>query len=177
MELTRRDAIAALAAIGGTGAGAVSLTRLDGDSSPDEPLPTDSAVRETLIAVAEVVYPAEVTGIDSFVGAVLDSRLAGDAHGRGIREAVAVLNERSASWYDDRVVDLSPDRREQLLREMGVDSADEDPEGRTAQRVRYYVVNEVLLALYTSPTGGKLVGIENPQGHAGGTASYQQGPR
>jgi hypothetical protein len=42
--------------------------------------------------------------------------------------------------------------------------------------VRYYVVNELLLALYASPTGGELVGIENPQGHPGGTASYQQGP-
>jgi hypothetical protein len=43
--------------------------------------------------------------------------------------------------------------------------------------VRYYVVNELLYALYTSPTGGELVGIENPQGHPGGHESYQHEPR
>jgi len=47
---------------------------------------------------------------------------------------------------------------------------------KPGHRVRYYLVNDLLFALYSSPTGGKLVGIENPQGHPGGTGSYQQPP-
>ena len=42
-----------------------------------------------------------------------------------------------------------------------------------SDRVRFFVVNELLFALYSSPTGGSLVGIENPVGHPGGTESYQ----
>jgi hypothetical protein len=61
---------------------------------------------------------------------------------------------------------------------MGADTADPDPDpdGTDAGRVRYYVVNELLYALYASPTGGELVGIENPRGYPGGTASYRRGP-
>jgi hypothetical protein len=60
---------------------------------------------------------------------------------------------------------------------MGVHTADEDPDGTTAERIRFYVVNELLFALYASPAGGRLVGIENPQGHPGGAESYRRGPR
>ncbi|MEA5408870.1 hypothetical protein VB773_15715 [Haloarculaceae archaeon H-GB2-1] len=56
-------------------------------------------------------------------------------------------------------------------------TAEPNPDGTTAERVRYYLVNEPLYALYASPTGGTLVGIENPQGHPGGTESYQRGPQ
>jgi hypothetical protein len=64
-----------------------------------------------------------------------------------------------------------------VLDEMGVDTADPDPEGPDPARVRFYVVNDLLFALYASPTGGELVGIENPQGHPGGTDSYRRGPQ
>jgi hypothetical protein len=64
-----------------------------------------------------------------------------------------------------------------VLREMAVDTAEPRREGEPRETVRYYVVNELLLALYSSPTGGELVGIENPQGYAGGIDSYQRGPQ
>jgi hypothetical protein len=179
MELTRRDAMAALAALGGAGGVAVAASRQLGDSSDggsDEPLPGDERVRETLVAVAEVVYPDELSGVETFVGSFLGSRLGTEPHATGLREAVATLDERGESWHGGRVAELSPEVREQLLRETGADTAEEDPDGTDAERVRYYIVNELLLALYTSPTGGELVGIENPQGHPGGTGSYQQGP-
>jgi len=73
------------------------------------------------------------------------------------------------------VGDLSVADRDSLLREVGADTAPPDPDGTNAERVRFYVVNELLYALYTSPTGGELVGIENPQGHPGGTDTYQRG--
>ncbi len=178
MELTRRDAIAALAALGGAGGATYGYSRLrdDGDG-PELSPPSDDHVRETMTATAEIVYPSELSGIDTFIEEFMNARLAeDDDHAAGIREAVVVLDEHSQTWHDQPFAALSADPRETALEELGADGADENPEGSTAERVRYYVVNELLLALYSSPTGGTLVGIENPQGHPGGIESYQRGP-
>lgn len=184
MELTRRDAAAALAAIGATGGVALGVRRATDDGAGDadaswngEGLPDDEAVREAMTAVARVVYPEAVSGIDAFVDRFLDGRLDGSAHAEGVRAAVAEVESAARSWYDAPVAELSAAERDDLLRELGADTAEEDPDGTAAERVRYYVVNELLLALYSSPTGGELVGIENPQGHPGGAESYQRGPR
>jgi hypothetical protein len=172
MELSRRDAVAALAALGvGAGATTYALRRgTDGDGTP----PPDV---ETLVAVAEVVYPGEVGGVEPFVETYAAERATGDdRHARGVRRATGVIDDRAERWYDAPFVDLSAADRDSLLRELGADTADEDPEGTTAERVRYYVVGDLLLALYASPTGGELVGLENPQGHPGGLESYRRGP-
>jgi hypothetical protein len=183
MELTRRDAAAALAAIGATGGVALGVRRAGGDGEESEGVggdgegpSDDEAVRETMTAVAGVVYPEPVTGIEAFVDAFLDGRLDGSAHGEGIRAAVAEVESAARSWYDAPPADLSAADRDDLLRELGADTAEEDPGGTAAERVRFFVVNELLLALYASPTGGELVGIENPQGHPGGAESYTRGP-
>lgn len=185
MELTRRDAVAALAAVGAAGGVAFGARRAsdrgsgpgsDGSAGEDAPV-SDETVRRTLTAVAGVVYPSEVSGVGAFVDAFVDGRLDGSAHAAGLRAAVAELDRVARAWYDAPVVDLPAEDRDSLLREVGADTADEDPEGSTAERVRYYVVNELLLALYASPTGGELAGIENPRGHAGGTESYARGPQ
>ncbi|WP_455447786.1 gluconate 2-dehydrogenase subunit 3 family protein [Natrinema thermotolerans] len=170
MELTRRDAVAALSAlgVGGTLAGCVT-------PPGSEPVDVDR-LRETLVAAAEVVYPSRVSGIDPFVAAFLEGRLADRAHIEGLEGAVTELDENARVWFDDGFTALSVADREQVLRNVGADEADEDPSGTASERVRYYVVNDLLLALYASPTGGELVGLENPQGHAGGTGSYQRGP-
>ncbi|QLD85106.1 gluconate 2-dehydrogenase subunit 3 family protein [Natronomonas halophila] len=175
MELTRRDAVAALAALGAGGAAAGGYHLSQGDSEDDAS--DDEDVRATLVAAAEVVYPSEVDGIEPFVRRFLDGRLDDSEHAEGVRTAVTELDDHARSWYDDRFVSLSAETRDSLLREIGADTAEEVPDGTTAERVRYYVVNELLLALYSSPKGGKLVGIENPQGHPGGTDSYQRGPQ
>ena len=172
MELSRRDAIAALGAVG-AGAGAAYAVRELNDSPPGKSTPDV----ETLIAAAEVVYPDEVTGLEGFVEAYARRRAAGDDdHARGVRAAIETMDDRARTWYDAAFADLATEDRDSLLREMGVDTAPEDPAGSTAERVRYYVVNDLLMALYASPTGGELVGIENPRDHPGGTDSYQRGP-
>ncbi|WP_058366905.1 gluconate 2-dehydrogenase subunit 3 family protein [Haloparvum sedimenti] len=190
MELTRRDAAAALAAFGVGGVGAAGVRewrQSSAEGSEDAPVASDTAVRDALVAVAEVVYPSEVEGVPSFVESFLSGRLVDPddaagaseferAHDAGLREAVTTLNDLAASWYDAPVADLPPSDRDGLLREVGADTAEASPDGTDAERVRYYVVNELLLALYASPTGGELVGIENPQGHPGGTDTYQRGP-
>jgi hypothetical protein len=175
MELTRRDAIGALAAVGVAGATAYAADR-SAESGGDPGAPPAPDV-ETLVAAAEVLYPGEVTGIEAFVETYAERRAAGDDdHARGVRAAAATVDDRAREWYDAPFAELPAADRDSLLREMGADTADEDPDGTTAQQVRYFVVNDLLLALYASPTGGELVGIENPQGHPGGTESYRGGP-
>ncbi|MFA9516379.1 gluconate 2-dehydrogenase subunit 3 family protein [Halopenitus sp. H-Gu1] len=189
MQLSRRDAIAALAAIGAGGAAAGGAARLrsDRDGGDDGDIPKnatvdsdpsfdDAELADAFVAVAEVVYPSEVTGLEEFVRSFLGGRLDRGSHAEPLRATASQLDRRAEEWYDDRIVALPVADRDRLLREVGADTADEVPDGTLAERVRYYVVNELLLALYASPTGGELVGIENPQGHPGGRDTYQRGP-
>lgn len=192
MELTRRDAAAALAAVGATGGVALAAQRTSegtgdgnavGDGADDEEsddgddeLPDEETVRASMAAAAAVVYPDAVDGVDAFVDGFLDGRLDGSARAEALRASVGELDEAARSWYDAPLAELSERDRDDLLREVGADTADEDSDGTLAERVRYHVVNELLLALYASPAGGELVGLENPQGHPGGTESYRRGP-
>jgi len=192
--LSRRDALAALAAAGIAGGGAYALTRDSddetggateenengtdtgsGDTTPPDPL--EERHVEVLIAVADVLYPSELDGIEPFVSEFAHGRATAQPdHAEGIADAVAYVDEWTDSWFDEDFVALDPADRESALDQMGVRTADPDPDGSEAERVRYYVVNELLFALYASPTGGELVGIENPQGHPGGIESYRRGP-
>jgi len=168
VRLTRRDALVALGAAGAAGAGALAWDRLDGD-------PLGEHERATLVAVARVVYPDEVEGVPAFVERYTVGRIVDrPAYARGIADAVATVDDYATDWFDAPAVDLPPERRDRLLREMGVALADPEPDGADPSRVRHYLVNELLYALYTTPTGGELVGIENPQGYPGGTDSYRR---
>jgi len=175
MELTRRDAMGALAAAGvAVGAGVVA-DRFAG--TEDDPPAFDEDALATTVAVAHAVYPSEVENVASFVRTYALSRSEDDdAYREGMADAAAALDEYSREWYDREYVELEPEVAETVLHEMGVDVEEPDPEGVPAERVRFYLVNELLYALYTSDTGGRLVGIENPQGFPGGTDSYQRGP-
>ncbi|MDL0121741.1 gluconate 2-dehydrogenase subunit 3 family protein [Halobacterium salinarum] len=172
MELTRRDVLAALAA-GGVAAGAgVTLSNDSGG-----PL-IDDHVGDTLVAVAAVVYPSQLDGVESFVREYSGARVREHrSYASGVADAVDALDAYCQSWADADFAALDPERADDLLSGFGVDTADPDPDGSDRERVRYYLVNELLYALFTTPTGGDLVGIENPPGHPGGTASYQRGPQ
>lgn len=176
MRLTRRDAVAALAAAGVAGtAAALSGDRSEIDGA--ERMLTDGEMA-TLVAAAEVLYPSAVEDVDRFVERYVRGRTADRPdHAAGIADAVGYLDEYARAWHDRAFAALDPETRGETLRRMGADGVDPDPNGEDVERVRYYVVNELLFALYTTPTGGALVGIENPQGHPGGTESYQRGPQ
>ncbi|MDY6775931.1 MAG: gluconate 2-dehydrogenase subunit 3 family protein [Halobacteria archaeon] len=177
MRLTRRDLMAALAAVGVGGAALVAVEESEESDQGTKPL-TDEEV-EVFVAAAETVYPSELEAdeTEEFVSSYVLSR-AHDSPDRAERlsDAVAYLDKYAESWYGDRFADLSRDERDEALRAMGAETADPDPEGSGVEAVRYHVVNELLFALYTTPTGGELVGLENPQGHPGGTSSYTRGP-
>jgi hypothetical protein len=177
-ELTRRDALAALGAagVGAAAVGAVTLGADDADDgSNDRPLGEQEVT--TVQAVAGVVYPSEVSGVEAFVQQYVLGRARDQPErARGIADAVAELDEYARDWYDSGFLNLDAEQQEEALADMGVPVADPDPEGSAVERVRFYLVNELLYALYTTPTGAELVGLENPQGHPGGTDSYQRGP-
>lgn len=179
MRLTRRDALAALAATGAAAGGAVVLWggSGDGDSDGDGDRPLAEADVTALVAAAEALYPSAVENVGAFVAPYVRGRAADRPdHARGIAGAVAYLDGYARSWYDRRFAALDTRTRGEALRAMGADTADPDPDGSDVERVRYYVVDELLYGLYASPTGGELAGTGNPVGHPGGLASYQRGP-
>ncbi len=179
MELTRRDALAALAA-GGVAVGTGAMLEgnpfaADRGDSSDDVAPEERMA--SLLAVAEVIYPTELSGVEEFVRTYALGRVEERPDYReGMVDALGTLDEYARSWFDGDFRSLDAEMRATLLDQMGVDTASPAPDGADADRVRYYLVNELLYALYSSPTGGEMVGIENPQGHPGGTASYQRGP-
>ncbi|MDG5774924.1 gluconate 2-dehydrogenase subunit 3 family protein [Haloarculaceae archaeon H-GB1-1] len=185
MELSRRDALAVLAGGGILGAaGATALSReslpdgTDGGHDDEARAASPAELVDALVATAHVVYPSEVSNVDEFVETYATGRIENRPEYReGALAALTDLNAHATLSYDGRYVDLDRDLRATLLDEVGVKTAEPNPDGTTAERVRYYLVNEPLYALYASPTGGTLVGIENPQGHPGGTESYQRGPQ
>jgi len=176
MDLSRRDALAALAATGAAGvAGAAVLDDGDGadvsaDAAPDASVPDDGLA--TLVAVAETVYPSAAEGVDAFV----ETYVAGlpDDRRDEILAVAADLDATARDWFDAPVADLDRSTRDGLLRDLGVDVADPDADGYLSERIRFHLVNELLYAFYASPTGGRLVGIENPIAYPGGTESYRR---
>ncbi|MFC6755480.1 MULTISPECIES: gluconate 2-dehydrogenase subunit 3 family protein [Haloarcula] len=175
-ELDRRDVLTALGAAGITVGGGAALLEWAGNDEEGEPLVTGHD-RATLHAVARTVYPSEVSGVASFVDGYMSRRLRADTdRADRVLDALSELNSYALEWEDASFPDLEPVKRDATLRAMGVAEADPIPDGAPRERVRYYLVNELVYGLYSSPTGGELVGIENPQGHPGGTESYQQPP-
>ena len=167
MDLSRRDVLAALAAVGVSNtAGCFDRSNALGDHELD-----------SLVALAEVVYPSEVTGIRDFVEQYSIGRVTGRLeYERGMADAIETLNDYANDWFDGDFADLPPAERDALLDQMSIDVADPVRDGTPPERVRFYLVNDLLYAFYSTPTGGELVGIENPPGHPGGTTSYQRGP-
>lgn len=172
MELSRRDALAALgAAAVATGGGVLAWNTLR-DDGPLGPADTDR-----LVAVAETLYPDAVDGTGAFVERYVVGRVRGAPNrAAGIAAALDTLDRYAEAWAEAPFAALSVDRRDELLRSMGVDDADGDPGGSDRERVHHHLVDELLWALYATPTGGELLGIENPVGYPGGTTSYRRAP-
>jgi hypothetical protein len=175
-ELTRRDAIVALASAGVVAGGSALTWQTLDETANDEPTVTDHD-RELLETVATVVYPSTVSGISEFVETYVVGRISDQPDRRAeLVDSLDYLDSYAKEWYDSPYLELTEERQETTLSAMGADVSEPDPDGSDVERFRFYVVNELLYALYTSPTGGELLGLENPQGYPGGTESYQHGP-
>ena len=173
-RLTRRDALAALA-VGGVGLGgsAVLVSEVPEDATVDSDL-GDEAIA-TLVAVAEAVYPSAVQADESFVSTY--ARGLPSERRAGMAEAVAALDDGATRLTGSRFAAIpSASKRRSVLRRLGVDRARSAPDGTPPERILYHLVNSLLYALFSSPRGGDLVGIENPAGYPGGYEAYSRSP-
>ena len=170
MKLTRRDALLALAS-----GGIVASTALGIDEVSDSFTESDVG---TLVDLAEVLYPSGVEPTTEFVETYVVGRYRSDEDRlAGLQSSLRAVRRASTRETGRSLGGLSVETRDDVLRSTGADRAFPDPDGTTAQQIRYYIINDLLYALYTTPTGGELVGNPNPPGYPGGTEAYQQGPR
>lgn len=169
MELSRRDALAALVGAGILGADTVT----DDITDTAEPSLSDSEKRQ-LTAIAAVLYPAAVDPSPEFIETYVLGRYdRTEERIAGLKRALEALDERSRRETGRPLDQLDEPVRDDVLRATGADRSAPDPEGTTSQRIRYYIINELLYALYTTPKGGELVGNPNPTGHPGGIQGGQ----
>jgi len=173
MKLTRRDALLALAGGGLVASAAVAEDTTDvGDATVSE---NDL---DTLAALAEVLYPSTVTVTDRFLETyVLGRRSVDKQYMIGLNEALDVVRSTSRHETGRSYASLDTALGSDVLRATGADRAYADPQGTVAERIRYYVIDELMYALYTTPKGAALAGNQNPTGYPGGTEAYQQRPR
>ncbi|QSG14804.1 gluconate 2-dehydrogenase subunit 3 family protein [Halapricum desulfuricans] len=177
--LTRRDAVIALGAagVGAGGLGALVWDELD-DEPPRRGSDDDPTWRETVVAAAEALYPASVSGVESFVETYVVGRVQDrQTYLDGVQRAAGNIDEYARYWHDRPFAALDRSTRQTVFDDYGLADSAPDPEGSEREQVRYYLLNELLFAFYSSPAGGELVGLENPPGHPGGLDSYQRGPR
>jgi hypothetical protein len=172
MQLTRRDALLAL-----TGGSLVASAAAVEELNRNEYSTISGAELKTLVALAEILYPSSVTVTDEFVeNYVLGRKAVDETYLSAIGTSVDVVQATSKRETGRRYASLNRDRRDDVLRATGANRAYPHPEGTTAQRIRYYVVDELLYAFYATPKGAELVRSENPTGYPGGTEAYQQPP-
>lgn len=174
MELTRRDALVALAGGAGVSAAAGGVAeRLSGETAAS----FDQTRIRQLRTVAAVVFPSEVDVTREFIETyVIGRSVDRERYLEGVVDALEALNQKSQDRFGRPVTSLSEANLNRLLRQTGVGTSTPVPDGTIPERIRYYVVNDLLYALYTTPVGGRLVNYENPDGYPGGTEAYQQGP-
>lgn len=175
MKLTRRDAVKALLGGGFASAATVASSELIVNAKNSYATrPMTDAQEEIFISIAEVVYPPEVAGISEFAQEYLQGL--DEANKTMISEATNELDRQSRRRLGRPFVELTIRKRQVFLRSMGVYRVKADPRGSLPERIRYYLVNELIYALLITPKGTKLFGIENPVGFPGGFSSFTVEP-
>lgn len=169
MELSARDAMSALGGAGVASTVEATLRPEEGGLETREPTPT-----ETLLALAEVLYPSDVEVTEAFVETYLFGRIDDDGgYWAEVTRGAAVLDDWAHAAHDAPFAALSVDERDALLEDMGVRLVDPVPDGTDLERLHYHLVEELLVAFYSSPTGRELVGAE----HRGGGRQSASRPK
>ena len=181
-SLSRRQLLAALggAAVAaggygyGVGGGAGRAPGGGGDAS--DSLASDAHI-ETLTALAEAIYPPSIAVDESWV----ENRVFGrvepqEGHFDQLVAAVEAVDEHARARFGGPVTALSPDHRRGVLHSVGATEVHPTPDGTTAERVRFYLLGDLLYVMLTAPESTKLTGIANPPGYPGGTDVYKRGP-
>jgi hypothetical protein len=126
-------------------------------------------------AVAEAVYPPSVPVDESFIETRVFGRIEPKpGHFDGLAAAIDTVDGYARARFGGSVTALSPGRRRGVLQSMGVTTVHPTADGTAAERVRYYLVNDLLYALFTSPLSSEWTGVDNPPGHPGGRDAYRR---
>lgn len=161
MELTRRDAVTALTAAGITAtAGCAGLT---GDGGGDaEP-------KAVLVGLADVLYPSDVEPTAEFIETFLYGRISDEeSYREELTAGIETLNRLAADEQGGAFHTLSADQQVAVIENTDLRSGPSEPDGSDVARVNYYLLDELLFAFYSSPTGGELIDNKNPRGYPGG---------
>ncbi|MFC7019290.1 MULTISPECIES: hypothetical protein [Haloarcula] len=180
--LSRRQLLAALGgaavAAGGYGygvRGGAGLTPGGGGDASDSP--ASPAHVETLTALAEAIYPPSMAVDESWIENRVFGRVEPQAgHFDQLVAAVEAVDTHARARFGGPVTALSPDHRRGVLHSLGATEVHPTADGTTAERVRFYLLGDLLYVLLTAPESSDLTGIANPPGHPGGTDVYTQGP-
>ena len=168
-ELTRRDAIGALTAAGAASvAGCSSL--FGGDETNHE--------QATMRALASVLYPSQIDATDEFLQTYLYGRIADEAaYEADLQTAVETLDGLAQDQHGAQFRNLDTSQQRSVITETEIRSGESRADGSAVERLNYYLVDELLFACYASPTGGGLVGNENPRGWPGGFGYVPEAPQ
>ena len=160
-ELSRRDALTALAAAGITSAaGCAGL-------SADEA--TDASPMETLVGLADVLYPSEIDPTAEFIETFMFGRITNEeSYREELTAGIETLDELATDQQGGAFHTLGADQRRSVIENTDLRSGPSEPDGSDVARVNYYLLDELLFAFYSSPTGGELIGNKNPRGYPGG---------
>lgn len=169
MRLTRRQAFLGL--LGLSSAASLGAYEVTDDPRSDRTTLTGNE-RETVLAVADVVFPSDTRPLEPVVTGYVD-RLNDDR----TRALVATLADLDRTAYDRFGVpfrSLSRADRERLFGALGVPRVQPQRRGTLPARIRFHLVNSVLFAILTHPNGTAPLGIDNPVGYPGGFSSFTQ---
>ena len=160
MELTRRDAVTALTAAGITAtAGCSGLSGSSGDADPTT----------VLVGLAEVLYPSEVEPTADFIETFMFGRISDEeSYRKDLTDGIETLNRLASEQQGGDFHTLSPGQRTAVIENTDLRTGPSEPDGSDVERVNYYLLDELLFAFYSSPTGGDLIGNQNPRGFPGG---------
>ncbi|MDS0261269.1 gluconate 2-dehydrogenase subunit 3 family protein [Haloarcula sp. S1CR25-12] len=154
MQLSQPDAVSAL---GAAGIDPATEASWDGAESREDPSTT-----RTLLALAEVLYPSVVEVTLEFVETYLVGRSSDHQRFRTeLERGAETLDDWARDAFGDAFARLDVEQRDSLLRHMGVRLVDAVPDGTELERLHYHVVEELLVAFYTSPTGAELAGAKS----------------
>ncbi|AEN07868.1 hypothetical protein Halar_0645 (plasmid) [halophilic archaeon DL31] len=131
---------------------------------------------DVLTAVARAVYPSTVSVDSSFVERRVFGRIEPKpGHFERLVAAIEAVDGHAQARFGGAMSEFSAGRRRQVLQSMGVTTVHPTADGTTAEQVRFYLVNDLLYVLFTSPKSSELTGIDNPPGHPGGREAYRRG--
>jgi len=176
MKLTRRDALKALA-VGGAASGstlaASEIVNRNELSQSGSALSGEDLL--TLAAVADVIYPSQIEISTEYIETYIINAFNGERR-KSISRAISDLNTLTQSRYGTVFYEMSTPTQDAALHSLGVSRAISREDGKAIERIRYHLVNSLLYALFTTPRGSELVGIQNPIGHPGGYESLLRSP-